>query len=448
MWEILPEVLNARADASTTSATADGTSSTTSSSQTSSSAAASTETTTSAATTSSNSGVVVTTPTNPVSSNSDSGKSSMQISSQTPTNNGSAILTNSTSGPSTPPSAHSTHAHATISDGAIAGISIATFALGAALALLGFWVFSRRRGSRSRKRRNPQTPVSNRHTFQEQSRGSISNKRNATRTGEISMDDYSPTERLDDSQIRRHMQNLEELIHQHAENHYHNRLYTGHQENLKVSLTRCGYTDQSEVSLQMMTSLLVDPSNRITAIRSLIASVILRAVDLKNSPEDSLLPDVITQFYHIIPKKRRANEQDNFDKCLARWRQLSAYLLSSNSTHRESSLQLADHATTRIVEILNTVLRPFTRSSKSESRSPTQVENLASIIQEGKEFGMLLLEQPGTWVLGWELLSKRGSKIDPKANNEIVVFPSLGEVISKGGRAHLRVIIEVVRERI
>ncbi|PQE28127.1 hypothetical protein CJF30_00010228 [Rutstroemia sp. NJR-2017a BBW] len=262
------------------------------------------------------------------------------------------------------------------------------------------------------------------------------------------MDDFSPVERLDDSQFRRHMQNLEELIHQHVENHYHNRAYTGRQEDLKVALTRCGYTDQSEPSSQTMAALLVNPSKRNTAIRSLLASVILKAVDLKNGPEDSLLPDVITQFYHMIPKKRRANEKDAFNKALARWRQLSAYLLSHNSSHHESSLQSTDLATERILETLSTVLKPFIRSSRSESQSPTQMDNLASIIQEGKEFGMLLLEQPGTWVLGWESAAKRNSKMDPRASKEIVVFPSLGEVVNRGGREDLRVIVDVLKENI
>jgi hypothetical protein len=124
------------------------------------------------------------------------------------------------------------------------------------------------------------------------------------------MDDYSPVERLDDSQFRRHMQNLEELIHQHVENHYHSRPYTGRLVELEAALTGCGYTDQTEPSTQTMANLLVNPAKRNTAIRSLLASVILKAVDLRNGPENSLLPDVITQFYHMIPKNRRANEKD------------------------------------------------------------------------------------------------------------------------------------------
>ncbi|PQE13608.1 hypothetical protein CJF31_00005035 [Rutstroemia sp. NJR-2017a BVV2] len=372
---------------------------------------------------------------------------SSQITSYFPTNNGTASSTSSTSATTTS-SIKPKPTHSTISNGAVAGISIATFILGAALALLGFWIFSRRRGSSSRKRRNLPAATLNTWSSPQQSPGGVSSKINGTRTSEISMDDYSPVERLDDSQFRRHMQNLEELIHQHVENHYHNRPYTGRQEELKVALTRCGYTDQTEPSSQTMATLLINPSKRSTAIRSLIGSVILKAVDLKNSPEDSLLPDVITQFYHMIPKKRRANEKDAFNKALARWRQLSAYLLSHNSSHHESSLQPTDPATERILETLSAVLQPFIRPSRSESQSPTQVDNLASIIQEGKEFGMLLLEQPGTWVLGWESASKRSSKMDPRANKEIVVFPSLGEVINRGGRENLRVIVDVLKENI
>lgn len=57
---------------------------------------------------------------------------------------------------------------------------------------------------------------------------------------------------------------------------------------------------------------------------------------------------------------------------------------------------------------------------------------------------MLLLAQPGTWKFGWNMTMEVG----PTAKDQIVVFPSLEEVINSGGKERRRVLYEQDREGI
>lgn len=128
------------------------------------------------------------------------------------------------------------------------------------------------------------------------------------------MQDYSIVERADDSQLRHEMQNLGELIYQHVENHYTTEPYPGKPQDFIVGLTKCGYSERTEPSALMLGSLLVNPKERRTAIKNLIAWVILKGVDLKGSSEYSLLPDEIISFYRSIPRgDKRSNEQDGMN---------------------------------------------------------------------------------------------------------------------------------------
>jgi hypothetical protein len=128
-------------------------------------------------------------------------------------------------------------------------------------------------------------------------------------------DDF-PLERADDSQIRKFMQDLNELIHQHVENHYHKRKIEGRAEDLKRELVNCGYSDRTEPSAQALSVLLNTPATRNTAIRQLIGSVIMHHIELKSDPETSLLPGHIAGFCQATLKVKRspADEGKQFQR--------------------------------------------------------------------------------------------------------------------------------------
>ncbi|ESZ94389.1 hypothetical protein SBOR_5253 [Sclerotinia borealis F-4128] len=337
-----------------------------------------------------------------------------------------------TLGNSTPTAIPSTHHGSTVSGGVAAGIAIGTFIIGALLALGGFWFFSRQR---KRSRRPRETTSSNDYSKRTFSAG---NGIAASKEIDTPMQDYPIVERADDSQLRNQMQNLGELIYQHVENHTAIGPYTGTSHDFTAGLTKCGYSERTEPTASTLGSLLANSKERRTGIKSLIAWVILRGVDLKSSSEYSLLPDEITGFYRAVFKgDKRLHEQDALSKSLSQWRQLSAHLLSS--THSKQGPP-KDSSITKVVNLLNSILQPFIKPDSNNSQS--QSDNLASIICEGKEFGMLLLEQPGAWMFGWETTSKMGSR----AENQIVVFPSLEEVIQRSGKERRRVVCEQDRE--
>jgi hypothetical protein len=106
------------------------------------------------------------------------------------------------------------------------------------------------------------------------------------------------------------------------------------------------------------------------------------------------------------------------------------------------------------VELLNGILQPFTKSVTEAQL--TQSDNLASIILEGAHFGILLFSQPSLWIFGWEgknlnqggKSGRRFGAVDGSANKLLVVFPSIGKVITRDGNDHLRVVVDAMLERV
>ena len=183
---------------------------------------------------------------------------------------------------------HYTGVSTRLSNRAVVGIGIGTAFAGAFLALLGASIFftrlRRERQRRSHKGLNPSLA--------------------STQLNDI------PMERADDSTIRKWMQDLNELIHQHVENHYHDEESHDHPDDLKRKLGKCGFTDLTEPSAQRLAILLISPRTRYTAIRNLIASIIFRHINVESDPEVALLPDYMLSFAKaILGTKRRPGEE-------------------------------------------------------------------------------------------------------------------------------------------
>jgi hypothetical protein len=114
-------------------------------------------------------------------------------------------------------------------------------------------------------------------------------------------------ERADDSQIKKSMQDLNELIDQHCENHYHDQAVDITHGGLERSLIEAGYDNLSSSAppAAEFARLLQSPHSRLLAIRKFIASVILSRVDWRCRAEVSLLPPQIAVFCQTIPPTER-----------------------------------------------------------------------------------------------------------------------------------------------
>ncbi len=110
-------------------------------------------------------------------------------------------------------------------------------------------------------------------------------------------------ERADDSDIRKSMQDLNEIIDQHCVNYYHLQKLNINQGDLEHRLVECGYSspNTSGPSVAELARLLQSPKTRIAAIHRLISQLVLSHADWRSKPEVSLLPSHITNFCQSIP---------------------------------------------------------------------------------------------------------------------------------------------------
>jgi hypothetical protein len=352
--------------------------------------------------------------------------------------------------------------------GTVVGVGLGSALAGAFLVSLVIFIFLRRlRKSRPAGENSWQSDADHKGNFGGPSTGK------GVSTSVVALEDI-PLDPADDSQIRKSMQDLYELIHQHVENHYSSRSFQGRHEDLRRELEKCGWSDRTEPSTETIVSLLINSTTRRVAIRHIIAWVILQHVDLRSSPEMSLLPNhILASGQAMLKIKRTPGEQEGrifpvhiyfykglqwkilaFSNSFTKWRHLTASLLSPPSSrpdNLESDSNLRP-AVVRNVKLLNDILQPFIKSGTEAHLA--QSDNLAYIILEGAHFGLLLFSQPALWIFGWnEKNLNRGGKSDRRsgtrnasANKLLVVFPSIAKVIARDGNEHSRVVVETVLE--
>jgi hypothetical protein len=197
-----------------------------------------------------------------------------------------------------------------LSSGAAAGIGIGCAIIGALVAFALAWCIL------GRKRKNQRSPIPEREHFVPSPDYGNTNIISKTPLTEKVLPLAGPqsealdgflTQRADDSQLKKVLQDLNEIIDQHVENHYHNKPFEGNQGALERRLVECGYTsDIAEV-----TAILVNPQTRFAGIRQLIAKVIIGNTDLKARSDLSLLPPQIAAFYSSIPPVERQSGSED-----------------------------------------------------------------------------------------------------------------------------------------
>ena len=192
--------------------------------------------------------------------------------------------------------------------GTVVGVAFGTAFIGAFLALLVIWIFLRL--SRRSRRAGEKSLLDDKSHIGNFSRPKDNNIRKGVPVSIVPLDDI-PLEPADDSQIRKSMQDLYELIHQHVENHYSARNFQGRPEDLKRQLAQRGWSDQTEPLAESITSLLINSVTRRVAIRHIIAWIIFQHIDLKNSSETSLLPShFLASGQAMLKIKRTSREQE------------------------------------------------------------------------------------------------------------------------------------------
>jgi hypothetical protein len=164
---------------------------------------------------------------------------------------------------------------------------------GALLALLAVWVIWRKRNSGESGANEYSWTKVKPHTDNEKGIG----VRNAVTL------ENNLLERADDSDIRKSMQDLNEMIDQHCVNYYHHQTLNTNQGDLEHRLVECGYNspNSSGPSVTEFTRLLQNPRTRTVAMHRLISLLVLSHADWRSSPEVSLLPSQISNFCQSIP---------------------------------------------------------------------------------------------------------------------------------------------------
>jgi hypothetical protein len=199
-----------------------------------------------------------------------------------------SLISNIASSPTKKPGSQSTGSN-NISPGAAAGIGIGSAIAGALLALLAFYVFMKR-SNRSR------------HGKHRQSR-EIDLEKPLDRT-ETTREE-SLIQRADDSQIRKSMQELNELIDQHVENYYDLKSFDGDQRDLALRLAECGFGTELPSTAAELASILKNSKSRFVGIRHLIAAILVNNVCFRASVECSLLSPKIAAFCLNMPPVER-----------------------------------------------------------------------------------------------------------------------------------------------
>lgn len=191
-------------------------------------------------------------------------------------------------------SASPTATHKSIPSKEIAGISIGTAVIGALIALLAVWICIRQKRAREGGR--------TRYSWAKVNHPADGNEKGVVTRHEISLE-KNLLERANDSDIRKSMQDLNEMIDQHCVNYYHLQTLNISQGDLEHRLVECGYNspNTSGPSVAELARLLQNPRTRTAAMHHLISLLVLSHANWRSSPELSLLPSQISQFCQSIP---------------------------------------------------------------------------------------------------------------------------------------------------
>ncbi|KAI0455598.1 hypothetical protein F5B21DRAFT_523334 [Xylaria acuta] len=312
------------------------------------------------------------------------------------------------------PTSHAATKSPGLSNGIVAGVSIATALVGGLLgAILG--LHFAKCGKRRKSRRE----------YMVSSDKEKETEISSTATDGLQLDQFL-LDSTPDTTIANELRTLGHLIQQHAETHYHLQPVQMDSSQLRQPLAHIGIERGSAPAIARLASLALEPRTRINAIRYLIAKAAFESTVIGGNACVSLLPPLVSDLSSIIPPiENHVVSQEATKIAFMRWRQLSAFLLHPDRSQRTPLAPSEDVSTQQAQELtvaLNRFLEPFVSRDREERYE--QENDLREVIVECAVFGYVLFSQPSEYRFLFE--SNEGP-------STIVVCPGLNKVIDKKG---------------
>ncbi|KAI1828391.1 hypothetical protein F4861DRAFT_547470 [Xylaria intraflava] len=304
-----------------------------------------------------------------------------------------------------------------LSNGAVAGIAIAATLVGGLLGVV-IGLIRARRGQKHR-------PVVEYMAYSTGEKGPAIST--ATTDGP-QLDRYLLDARPDKA-IAAELHSLGRLIQKHAETHYHLQPVQLTSSQLCQPLHDLGIERGSVSAIARLVSLALEPQTRLTVIRYIILKAAFESTVIGGSTCVSLLPPMVAALSSSAPPPETHTESYEATRlAMARWRQLSAFLLHPNRSQRTPLAPTEDVSTRQAQKLtvaLNRFLEPFVSRDREERYE--QENHLREVIVECATFGYVLFSQPAEYRFLFD---------DDGGANTIVVCPGLDKIIDEEGRRY------------
>lgn len=187
---------------------------------------------------------------------------------------------------------------------------------------------------------------------------------------------------------------------------------------------------QQGLTRKRLIKLATEPTpTRYAALRHVIAKAALESTVIGSRIRISLLPPIAAAAGSAF----RIGDGADDRLALARWRQVTAYLLRPDRARRAPLVpgrEVCEGPAEELADALNEFLEPFIGSDRGE-----QKDALRGVIVACAAFGYVLFSQPCEYRFQFE--SQRGGE------DAMVVFPGLQMVVGEGGRVYEDILPQV-----
>ncbi|KAH7136760.1 hypothetical protein B0J13DRAFT_449821 [Dactylonectria estremocensis] len=313
--------------------------------------------------------------------------------------------------------AHSKSNDTGVSAGAMAGIAVGCAVVGLFFGLAAAWLLLRRRRKGGSQPGEVQviatTPESKGYT------SIVASPIAASVSGSDSQIDQFLLAATPDKEIGTELQALDDLIHQHVDNHYDIGTTTVSSSLLSQKLANLSFA--SGPNADVVAGLCIHPKSRQAGIRHVISNIIFKSIDVNSRSPLSMLPTPLAAFLQSIPSPGQHQGKPLIVPfALSKWRRLSALLLHPNAVER-TPLPVSEEAVApqalALANALNTFLHYFV-GADGASRDE-QTNHLQAVIVECTKLGYVLLSQPSDWQFVFETDSATSRR------SSLVVCPGL-----------------------
>lgn len=323
-----------------------------------------------------------------------------------------------------------------IAPGAVAGAAIGSLIAGALIAGLIMW-FCLRKTRKSRHGRDQESSMLALVPGQE--KGPAANVLSLASASPVSRDVSGILPQpLEDEAISSGFSGIGVAIKNHVQSFYHSSRVSPALLDLD-DLQRLG--SDLPLSTGTLSTLLGNTDTREVALRFCIGWIVVSRMQLSSSPNSTLLPPQIADFFSSMAIGNHASQReylflvvlsvaDNHvaqTTYLAHWRGLTAELL--HSTYGKNSFTTSDPRLRSIENAINAldgILLPFADSRMANTQ---RMQNLREILKRAATFAYTLFSQPSTYEFDWQGQQQGG------LSEGLCVFPAFVQVTDESGEA-------------